>query len=221
MTRKTRKDFFEHTAAFSGTLFGSYMPGAPQEAAATPGIFPERQCLSKNTNDKRILVAYASEYGSTGDVAVTIGKTLCKQGFNVDILQIKNVKDISGYDAFVIGSPIQYDDWKNEAKKFIKTYGSRLQNFPVAYFFTCLTLSKRKRKNLDEAEKYADKISKTSACVNAIDVGKFTGVLDYKKIPLFTSLVARFIFFFLDITEGDYRDWKTIEAWARKVGTKI
>ena len=47
--------------------------------------FPESNCGSNYTGSQKILVAYASKYGTTAEVAEAIGKVLCKEGKTVEI----------------------------------------------------------------------------------------------------------------------------------------
>ncbi len=46
--------------------------------------------MEQEDNGQKILVAYASKYGSTGGVADAIGKGLCSKGAAVDVLLMKN-----------------------------------------------------------------------------------------------------------------------------------
>ena len=79
------------------------------------------------------MIAYASEYGTTGEVAEAIGDALCEEGYTVETKWIKNVKDINNYDAVIIGSAILYEDWMPEAREFVKNNQDILKNMPVAY----------------------------------------------------------------------------------------
>nr|HQD26703.1 flavodoxin domain-containing protein [Methanoculleus thermophilus] len=63
---------------------------------------------------ERILVAYATRYGSTADVAEAIGDELRKSGADVDVKPVGEVRDLSLYRAAVIGSPIYMGKWLPE-----------------------------------------------------------------------------------------------------------
>ena len=54
----------------------------------------------------RILIGYASAYGSTKGVAMKIGEHLSIAGFEVDVRPIDEVESIDGYGAAIIGSAI-------------------------------------------------------------------------------------------------------------------
>ena len=45
----------------------------------------------------KILVAYASEFGTTGEVAEVIGEILCQEGNTVESKWINNVKNLNNY----------------------------------------------------------------------------------------------------------------------------
>jgi len=119
---------------------------------------PESKCGVKNRTGQKILVTYASQYGTTGEVAEAIGEVLCENGNTVETKWVKNVKDVTGYDAVIVGSPIQYDKWMPEATDFVRMHQNTLSKLPVAYFFTCLTLAHQSEKAERQAETYADKL---------------------------------------------------------------
>ena len=53
---------------------------------------------------QKTLIAYASKYGSTEEIAKYIGNILSEEGNEVVVNSVKNIKDISGYDNIIIGS---------------------------------------------------------------------------------------------------------------------
>lgn len=63
----------------------------------------------------KILVTYTSRTGWTVGVAEAIGKTLSENGARVDVLPMREVKDLSAYDAVVAGSGINGAAWRPEA----------------------------------------------------------------------------------------------------------
>ena len=191
----------------------------PQPNEKNSNQFPDSSC--GNSGDNKILLAYATKYGSTREVAEVIGQVSCQAGATVDIKCIKNVKDLSDYDAVIIGSAIQYDQWMPEARKFVTTHQNNLSKIPVAFFFTCLTLSSQTEKAEHQAMAYSDKLYALHPQIKPFSVGRFAGVLDYRKMSFFSRLIARGILTIFGVKEGDYRNWDAIRLWANDVHTKL
>jgi menaquinone-dependent protoporphyrinogen oxidase len=170
----------------------------------------------KNMQEK-ILVAYESQFGSTSEVAGFIVKILKENGSKVELKKFQDVKDLSSYKKVVIGSPIQYDTWMPEAKLFVESNKIALTKIPVAFFFTCLVLSKQTDDAKAQAEGYANKLFNLHQEVKPVSVGAFAGALDYSKMSFVFSIVARPLFALLGIKEGDYRNWNTIRSWTKSI----
>jgi hypothetical protein len=61
--------------------------------------FPETHCGINAQAKKRVLIAYASMHGSTGEVADAIAGDLCRANASVDVRLVENVQDLSAYQA--------------------------------------------------------------------------------------------------------------------------
>ena len=172
---------------------------------------------SDGRHTHRVLLAYATGFGTTRDVAVAIGEVLGQAGASVEVKPIRDVADLENYDAVIIGSPIRYDNWMSEARRFVLAHQDRLGTLPVAFFFTCLTLSQPTEKARQHASTYTNKLSHLCSRVEPISIGGFAGVLDYSKMPPWLRLIARCAMAIFGAKEGDYRDWGLIRAWAEDV----
>lgn len=159
---------------------------------------------------KRVLVAYASRYGSTEEVAERVAEVLKKQGLGVDLVRAKEVKDISGYDAVVIGSPVIAFRWLGGARRFLKKHTDALGKIPVACFALGLTLMEDTEKNRSEMLKRFKPIIEK---VKPVDIGLFGGRWDKKRAGFFMRLFP--------LPEGDWRKWDKIEAWAEGLPDKL
>ena len=167
------------------------------------------------------MIAYASKFGTTGEVAVAIGDVLCEKGNTVETKWVKNVKDLNSYDAVIIGSPIHMGHWMSEAEEFVKANQKILQQLTVAYFFTCMFLHKLNPKGDLEAKEHSDKLQALVPQVKPVSIGGFAGVLDYSNMGFFHRLVLKAILYKKGVKEGDYRDWDAIHAWAKDTQLKI
>ncbi len=193
----------------------------PQTGEAANLKFPDSTCGSKNKGSKKILIAYASEFGTTGEVAAAIGDVLCKEGNTVETKWVKNVKELNSYDAVIVGSPIHKGKWMSEAKEFVKANQKQLQQLPVVYFYTCLFLHKQNPKSDIEAKEVAENLHAMVPQVKPLRIGGFAGVLDYRNMGFFHSLILKLILSNKGVKEGDYRDWKAIKRWAKETLLKV
>ena len=89
----------------------------------------------------KVLVTYASNTGWTVGVAEAIGKTLAEDGAKVDVLPMRDVKDLSLYDAVVAGSAVNGGAWLPEAMQFVRVHQAELKRKPFASFLVCITLT--------------------------------------------------------------------------------
>jgi len=221
MKNQSRRKFIVDCTKITGAVIGTASLGQGLLFAQTPedakSEFPESNCGTKNKGGLKILIAYASECGTTGEVAVAIGDVLCEDGNTVDTLWVKNVKDINNYDAVIIGSAILYEKWKPEARDFVKSNQDTLKNMPVAFFITCMALSSKEDAAMQQAIEYADKISDLAPQLKPVSVGHFAGVLDYSKLSFFKRTLTKAAMARHKVKEGDYRDWEAIHSWAKSI----
>jgi len=166
--------------------------------------------------NNKILVTYASRFGATAGVAEAIGKTLAESGAQVDVLPMREVKDLSQYRAVVAGSAINAAAWLPEAMQFVQTHRAELAQKPFAAFLVCMTLAMR---NADQYRSHvATWLNPVRALVKPVSEGLFTGALEISKIPSFSDrLKFRLSVLFGVWKEGDHRDWKAIRAWAESI----
>jgi menaquinone-dependent protoporphyrinogen oxidase len=206
-----RRDFLALTGAIIGTLsLGSLSAAGSGYAAST--VLSESSCGDKNNNlAKKILVTYASKYGSTGGVAEAIGKELCGEGAKVDVLLARNVKNLSSYQGVVVGSAIYRGKWMAEAVDFVKASDEILRQVPVAYFIVCMTMHQPSEENRRKAIAYLDPVLQAIPQVKPVDIEPFAGAMHYSNL----SWLNKKIIISKGLPEGDFRNWEAIRAWAR------
>ncbi len=56
--------------------------------------------------DVQVLVAFATKYGATAEIADKIGQVLRESGLPADVLPVDSVGDLTRYDAVVLGSAV-------------------------------------------------------------------------------------------------------------------
>lgn len=163
--------------------------------------------------NKKVLVTYASRFGSTEGVAISIGKTLSENGMTVDVLPMREVNNLSTYQSVVAGSAINSGAWLPEAMQFMQAHRSELAQKPFAAFLVCMTLT------MKSGEQYRGHVSSwldpVRTLVRPVSEGLFAGGLDIRKIPSFSDrLKFRLSVLFGVWKEGDHRDWDAIQKWA-------
>lgn len=168
------------------------------------------------TNGMPVLVAYASQYGTTGGVAAHIADPLCLRGIPAVSRRVNDITDLSGYRAVVLGGPIIAEHWIDTASGFVETHRQQLREVPVAYFLTCMALA------LDDTPTTRQQTAGVLAEVQQqfpevqpVAQGLFAGALDYSKMSYVTQTLYRT--FSPDVTSGDFRNWDAIAAWAQSL----
>jgi len=162
----------------------------------------------------RILVAYATRYGSTAEVAEVIGEELRKESVAVDVRSVNDLEDLSPYRAAIIGSPIYMGKWLPETQVFIEKNQQILRTIPVAYFAVGLTASGDDPDLLRKAEASMDQVR---MLVNPVEIGVFPGRLESDRL----SLADRTIIKLVGSKAGDFRNLDAVRAWAQAVREKI
>lgn len=162
----------------------------------------------------KILVAYASKAGSTGEVAEAVAKVFCDTGATVDVRPVKEVSDLSGYQAVVLGSAIRRGAWLSAATSFVKTHKTALAQMPVAYFQVCAKVKEDTDETRKTAGAYLDPVR---ALLEPVGVGVFAGKVDFGKLSWLDLKMAQMV----GSVEGDWRDWDAIRVWAEELRSKL
>jgi menaquinone-dependent protoporphyrinogen oxidase len=206
--RIRRRDFLALSVSFITAMsFGGTLGTGVSYASDIK--FPEGRCGSEK--GKRVLVTYASKYGSTGGVADAIGKELCSKGLAADVVLINNARNVGSYQGVVIGSATYMGKWMSEAADFVKENRGILRQVPVAYFVVGMTMVQPTEEKRAKALSFMDPILKAVPEIRPVGIGTFAGKLDYNNL----SLLYKTIMKSRGATEGDFRDWNAIRAWAR------
>lgn len=216
MTMKiTRRQFLARTAIGLGATV-LVCGGATTLAAITPPFELEEKMAEQGASKMkgRILVAYATRCGSTMEVAEAIAGELNRKGKTADVRAIKNVTDLSAYDAFVLGSAIRMGNWVPEALKFVEERQAELKGKAVAVFSVHMNnlgqdeTSEAARKGYHEAlKKFVTPTTETW----------FAGSIDYKKMAFVDRLICRA----MKAPEVDRRDWTAIRQWSQQLANQL
>ena len=155
-----------------------------------------------------VLVAYATRYGSTQEVAETVASTLRESGLEVDLQQLRQVHSIDQYRAIVIGAPLYMFRWHKDALNFLSRYHTSLTTRPVAIF--ALGPFHADEKEFQGAREQLDKELAKFPWLTPEAIEIFGGKFDPEKLTFPHNLVPAL----KKMPASDVRDWTVIRAWA-------
>jgi len=169
----------------------------------------------------KILVAYATAHGSTGEVAQFIGRVLSTYTAEVTVANVTDIQSVEGYDAYVLGSAIHAGLWLQEMCVFMDRFDDALAHKPSYFWVSCI------RALEDDGRKHALKYYFDHKLLEPFDLRKqavFTGKLNVNVITRHEQwfLVANYDG---KLTTGninhDYRDWQAIASWVNSVADDL
>ena len=166
---------------------------------------------------KKILLAYDTAWGSTEEIANFIGEELTKKGNEVAVQRVGEVGDMSGYDAIIVGAPIQNNAWIEGGVRFLTEHKAVLKEKPMAMFTVCLGALAGPKGVMDAT---INPLLKQVRGVKPLTVGCFPGVLDYPKYPPPVQFMLGRVLGQRGLpTEGrhDFRNWDGIRTWVDEV----
>jgi menaquinone-dependent protoporphyrinogen oxidase len=171
----------------------------------------------------RALVVYASKYGSTRGIAERIAKTLNESGQQAAAVPASKAGLLEGYDAFVIGSAAYMFSWMKEAIDFVRQNTSTLSDKPVWLFSSGpIGTATADAKGRDVRETTVPKeIAELKTSIQARDHRVFFGAFDHTKLNLTHRLVYALPAMKNLLTDGDFRDWDEIDAWAKGIAAAL
>jgi len=155
-----------------------------------------------------VLVAYATRYGSTQEVAEAVAATLRECGLAVDIRPMREVRTLAGYSAVVLGAPLYMFRWHKDARRFLSRHREALTERPVAVFALGPTHDPYDEKEWQDSRAQLDKELAKFPWLTPVALEMFGGKYDPTKLPFPINLLAG------EEPASDLRDWTAIRAWA-------
>jgi menaquinone-dependent protoporphyrinogen oxidase len=172
-----------------------------------------------------VLVAYASRHGATQGIAERIAKTLRTNGLDAEARPAASIRDLAGYDAFVIGSAAYLFHWLKEAAALVRHERATLSERPVWLFSSGpLGTEPIDAKGRDQKEVAVPKeMPELVAAVHARDHHVFFGAYDADRQPIGLAEHAMSLFPAAKqgLPAGDFRDWLEIDAWATAIAREL
>jgi len=172
-----------------------------------------------------VLVAYASRHGATQGIGERIAERLRAAGLEVEARRVSDVRDVSGYDAYVIGSAAYMFHWLKDATGFVRRHRFVLTTRPVWLFSSgplgTDTVDEEGRDVLVTTE--PKEFVELRAMLHPRGDRVFFGAWDPSARPasLAERIVLRMPAARKAMPAGDFRDWPAIDAWADSITAEL
>ncbi|MCC6616104.1 MAG: flavodoxin domain-containing protein [Anaerolineae bacterium] len=166
--------------------------------------------------ENKVLVAYASKYGATAEIAEHIGRTLRASGVTAEVKPAEQVDDVSAYAAVVLGSAVYAGQWRKEASAFLETNERALAERPV-WLFSSGPTGDGNPSEIMHGWRFPEAQQPVADRIQPRDVVFFHGAIDMKKLSFPEKLLVRGI----KAPVGDFRNWDSISAWANAMATAL
>jgi len=165
---------------------------------------------------KQVLVAYATKYGATGEIAEKIRQVLQDAGLQADVSLVKEAPNVSAYDAVVLGSAVYMGGWRKEAVKFLKDNETALEELPV-WIFSSGPAGEGDPVELLDGWRLPEKLQPIADRIQPRDIAVFHGKVDIEKV----SRLEKYMINTVKSPVGDFRDWEAITVWAQAIVDEI
>jgi menaquinone-dependent protoporphyrinogen oxidase len=166
--------------------------------------------------NKQVLVAYASKYGATAEIAEHIGQVLEAAGFSVDVEPADKVTDLAGYSGIVLGSAVYAGQWRKEAAAFLEAHEQTLANRPV-WLFSSGPTGAGDPVTLMKGWRFPEGLQPIVDRIQPRDMTLFGGSLDVTKLNFLEKMIVKA----MKAPVGDFRDWDMIDSWATGIATVL
>ena len=166
--------------------------------------------------DSRVLVAYATKYGATAEIAEKIGQVLRQAGLGVDVMPAERVSDVRAYKAVVVGSAVYIGQWRKQAAAFLRANEQALAERPV-WLFSSGPTGEGDPVKLVQGWRLPTKLQPIADRIRPRDIVVFQGAANVEKMNFLEKWMLKNV----KAPAGDFRDWDAITAWATGIADAL
>jgi menaquinone-dependent protoporphyrinogen oxidase len=163
-----------------------------------------------------VLVTAASKHGATREIAQTIARVLEESGIEAEFVELDEVADLGGYEAYVVGSGIYLGNWLKQARRFVDAHAPELAWRPT-WLFASGSIVGEPPVDDDLNALRAGLAERLLEATHAREHKLFAGKLDLSKLGLLEKAAVRGA----HASEGDHRDWGEIHHWAEGIAAQL
>ncbi len=165
----------------------------------------------------KVLVTYASKYGATREIAEKIGEVLRQAGLQADVSPVDGIRDLTSYQAFILGSALYIGKWQKEAEAFLKANAETLAVRPV-WLFSSGPTGEGDPVKLLEGKRMPAALQPVADRIQPRDIAVFHGDINPDKITFIEKWAIKNV---VKKPIGDFRDWNMIAAWASTIANEV
>lgn len=166
--------------------------------------------------DQKVLVAYATKYGATAEIAEKIGQVLREAGLTVDVIPADGAIDLATYRAVVLGSAVYIGQWRKPAVKFLKAHEKKLSEKPV-WLFSSGPSGEGNAVELLQGWRLPEALHPIVERIQPRDIAVFHGLVDEQKLSFLEKTMIKNV----KAPVGDFRDWEAITSWAKAIADDL
>jgi menaquinone-dependent protoporphyrinogen oxidase len=159
----------------------------------------------------RILVVFGSKRGGTAGIAQRVADTLDELGHEVDLRSAREVDDLGGYEALIIGGALYALRWHRSARRLVLRNVEELRSVPVWMFSSGPLDHSASEGEIPPTRSVARLMAKIGARGHATFGGRLAA--DAK------GWIARKMV--EDGHGGDFRDMDAVAAWTRSLAQEL
>lgn len=158
----------------------------------------------------RVLVTVGSARGGTEGLGEMVAEDLRAEGFEVDMRAPRQVRQLAGYDAVVVGGALYAARWHRDARRFVRRHSGELKSRPT-WFFSSGPLDDSAAGTVIPPVTGVDELMRR---VGARGHATFGGRLtqDAKGFPASATAKKH---------SGDWRDPAQVKAWVHGVAAQL
>ena len=197
-------------------FFDTFVVCTPRERFQSDTFDQSATKRKISSRTMRVLIGYASRFGSTRDIAMRIADTIRTHGNEVDVRSVEEISDCDPYDAVVFGSGVYDGSWTAEATALMRRHAAAFAQKPV-WLFTVGSFGDRHPIVGGLIKKEPKEIGEFEQTLHPRGYRVFAGVIDLDHWPAW----GRLLFKALGGHAGDNRQWSDIDSWAEEICREI
>jgi menaquinone-dependent protoporphyrinogen oxidase len=169
----------------------------------------------------KMLIAYASAHGSTGEVGQFLQRVLSVYDVEVTAANVKQIISVTPYDVVILGTAVQDGMWLHELFEFIDRFDNELSQKPCYLWLNCIRVL--------EADGYEHALTHyvhqpTLDKLNIHNVAVFAGKLKLDTINWDERWLLSLRYDGVErpaFMNKDFRQWEVIAAWGNKIAHEL